>query len=115
MRTIDWGYATVSGTYLRHYSAPSCSTCRSLADGMDTARKAGHRYIGGRITVLSARPGAAGALHSVIVKVNGTSFEEVDEHGKYVSADEAHIGLQFEITLHWAADMWDVTALAVVQ
>ena len=28
VKTIDWGYATVSGAYMRHYFATTCMSCR---------------------------------------------------------------------------------------
>ena len=54
IKTIDWGYATTSGTYVRHFATSACDGCRSFADGFDRARRRGHHYIGGRVSVTGA-------------------------------------------------------------
>lgn len=114
METIDWGYATIDGAYIRHYAARGCSTCVSLAAGLDADRKAGKQYIGGRSIVTGVRTGAAGPLKTQIVKINSTSFEELTKGGKFVTADQAYTGQQFQFNLKWAG-RWTVVKLAVIQ
>jgi hypothetical protein len=113
IRTIDWGYATMSGAYLRHYSMASCVSCTSIANGLDRDRKVNRTYIGGRLSVVEAKPGQGGALQSQVVSANGTAFEIVDQHGKPVSAEEAHTGLRYTVQLRWQASAWVVRELTV--
>jgi hypothetical protein len=115
IKTIDWGFATMSGAYLRHYSAANCTTCVSLADGLDQARRAGHKYIGGRSTILGARPGKGGSLRSQVVTISSTSFEEIDENGKFVSGDPAYAAQRFEFGLRWTHGGWRATSVAILQ
>ena len=115
LRALDWGYATMSGAYIRHYSAPKCTSCRSVADQLDAARRAGHRYIGGRSTVLRAHPGRGGAFRSQIVAIDSTAFEEVDRAGKFVTADVAYRGQQFDCKLTWRESRWAVTDILIIR
>jgi hypothetical protein len=115
IKTIDWAYATTSTTYMRHYAMATCVTCTSLITGINKARKAHHQYIGGRTTILRARPGKQGALVSQIVTVNITSVEEVDSAMHYVQADVAHNGLRFEVRLSWGVNGWAVREVLVVE
>ena len=114
VRTIDWGFATMSGAYIRHYSLPSCTDCATFADGMDKARASGHRYVGGRITTTgvtqSSKPTAPHAETSVLVRFNINAFEELTHDGEGVSADPAHTGEQFEVSLTWVSQSWRVVA-----
>jgi Family of unknown function (DUF6318) len=112
IKTIDWGYATMSGAYLRHYEAPACTTCRSLADGIDADRRQGRKYIGGR---LSRVVSSGKQTQRQIVRVNATSFEEVDQDGRFVTGDRAYTGQEFELRIEWLESGWRVTHIAVVQ
>ena len=113
IRTIDWGYASMSGAYLRHYSMASCLSCTSIANGLDRDRGAHRIYVGGRLSVIGAKPGRDGALQSQVVSANGTAFEIVDQHGKPVSAEEAHTGLRYTVQLRWQAAAWAVREMTV--
>jgi hypothetical protein len=112
IKTLDWGMATVSGTYLRHYAARDCSTCRSLAHDLDADRAAEHRYIGGRSRVIRVREGVKALANAQIVEVRSTSFEELSKSGSPIAADPAYPRLRYVVTLRWRFH-WEVTRLAV--
>jgi hypothetical protein len=114
IQTIDWGYATIDGSYLHHYSLPGCTTCNSLVTGFDADRKAGDHYIGGRSTIVAARPGDRGAS-SQIVTINSTSFEKTTKNGKFITGDQAYTGQRFEVDLSWQQSRWSVLEVVVVQ
>src|SRR4051794_15205328 len=54
IKTIDWGYATTSSAYMRHYFTKSCIGCRSTAEALDKAARAKHHFVGDRFTLDSA-------------------------------------------------------------
>jgi hypothetical protein len=119
IKTIDWGYATTSSTYMRHYFLTGCKSCTGFTDVLDIAKRAGHRFIGGRFTVTSAmlakRPAAPSADYTVVVTFNDSSFEEITRRNKFVRADGAHRGEKFEVSAAWASDRWVVVDLAANQ
>jgi hypothetical protein len=102
--TIDWGYATTSTAYMKHYYEPSCVTCKSIQIGLDKAASQKHHFIGGRMTITRAvsRPvGNDGAAErSALVAYALTSIEVVDRHGTFVDADPA-VTLKDQIWTKW--------------
>ena len=116
IKTIDWGYATTSGAYIRHYALNSCTACAGFADAIDRAKSADHRYVGGRMTMTSTRLASTALVHgastTAIVAFNILSFEELTKGGSIVHADGAHRGEQFEVSLNWQGHGWMVRALA---
>jgi hypothetical protein len=115
VRTIDWGFATLSGAYIRHVSGGGCVGCRSFADGMDRDRRLGHQYIGGRLTVrhgrlLRYRESSA----TVAVRFDQTSYEEVDRTRRFVSADGAHTGERLAVDVQWLHSGWRVVEIQVL-
>jgi hypothetical protein len=117
IRTIDWGFATTSGAYMRHYFEPSCIECRSHADGLDNTRKAGEHYLGGRFQITRAAiapDGGSQAERSVIVAFDLTSATVLDKHNRPKSSDVAHQGVQRQIWLRWAGGSWTVVEMKPV-
>ncbi len=118
IQTIDWGFATTSGAYMRHYFQPSCVECASHADGIDNTRKAGGHYLGGRFTITDASAGAGGiggphgAQLSVVVTFDITSIEAVDSQGHYKNADIAYRGEKRQIWLAQKNGGWTVVDMA---
>jgi hypothetical protein len=112
IKTIDWGFATLNGAYIRHYALPRCVGCAAFANGMDGDRRAGHKYIGGRLTAKPARMELHSA-HVVEVAFNQTSYEETDRHGRVVGADQGHRDERFAVHLDWRG-AWFVADLEVV-
>jgi hypothetical protein len=107
--------AFFSGAYIRHYARQSCVGCASFANGMDADRRAGHRYIGGRITVTGIRLAQFGQEKDstvAYVTFNELSYEELDSAGHFVGGDGAHRGERFETRLKWRG-VWRVVGLAV--
>lgn len=111
IKTIDWGYATMSGSYIRHYAATMCTACNGIAATIDKDRRAGDRYIGGRLTIRTA---TAKSASSINVTVDGTSREVVTKTGKFISGDPAHPNLTYSLTVKWSPNAWVVDNLAVV-
>jgi hypothetical protein len=114
IKTIDWGYATIDEHYIQHYSDAGCTGCNAFVHGIAVARAGKHRYIGGRITVVSASTSqrrARGADTTILVGFNILSFEEVTRSDRFVRADVAHTGERFEVSLGWVQDRWLVREL----
>jgi hypothetical protein len=111
IQTIDWGFATTSGAYMRHYYAKSCVECVSHADGLDNTRKASEHYVGGRFTItgVMAAQSAQPANASVVVTFDLTSAVVLDASGTYVNGDRAYSGLRRQLWLNWMDGAWQVT------
>jgi hypothetical protein len=118
IQTIDWGFATTSGAYMRHYFQPSCIECTSHADGLDNTRSAKHHYLGGRFTTTEVvrvpAAGASEAEESSVVTFDLTSVEVVDADGKFQNADAARPGTRRQIWMAWHDDRWTVTDMRPV-
>jgi hypothetical protein len=118
IRTIDWGYATTSSTYMRHYFQHSCVGCRSIAKALDDAKKNAHRFIGDRFTItktsLRTDRGAKGDL-TLVVQFDVSSGEVVDARGRAVAAEPAMPGYREQVDLQWVNPSWAVAELAVVK
>jgi hypothetical protein len=116
IKTIDWGYATTSSAYMRHYALADCQGCSAFAEFFDRARRAHHQFIGARMTITSARsapkPLASGSDATAIVVFNILSFEEVTSSGKYVQADIAHSAEKFQVSMRWSSNGWLVRHLS---
>jgi hypothetical protein len=117
IKTIDWGYATTSSAYMRHYFDHRCAGCRQFADGFDVTLRKHDHYIGGRImtqdSTVSGRPLAPRTDVTVISRFDILSIEKIDSSGHVLAADGAHSGERFETSLVWRADSWTVGQLGV--
>lgn len=116
IRTIDWGFATTSGAYMRHYFQHSCVECRSHADGLDNTRKAGGHYLGGRFTVTGVgtvhSDMSHGAELSVAVTFNITSVEVVGAKDQFKNAAPAYRGWHSKLWLAKKGAAWTVAYMA---
>jgi Family of unknown function (DUF6318) len=114
IKTIDWGYATTSSTYMRHYFQKSCIGCRSTADALDKARRQQHHFIGDRFTIRSVSE--TGRATSTTIHLLATfdvqSVEVVDEHGESVDASPAVNGFRERVSASWLTDHWLVHEFA---
>ena len=109
IKTIDWGYATTSSTYMRHYFTTACIGCRSTADAIDKAAKQHHHFIGDRFTALAANAAAISSSSSVAnARFDVTSGEVVTKSGKYVAAEPALSRVRQRLLLEWHGDGWTV-------
>jgi hypothetical protein len=115
VKTIDWGFATVSAAYLRRYANPTCSSCSTLAQNFDRYRHDHDRYVGGRITVraasLSPEPLVRSAECTALITFDILSYELTSRSGHFISADGAHKGESFEVSLVWHENHWSVVDL----
>ncbi|MGH8961173.1 MAG: DUF6318 family protein [Jatrophihabitantaceae bacterium] len=111
IQTIDWAYATTSTSYMRHYFAPGCVTCKSIQAGIDQAHAKGRHFIGDRITITSVTHVEStrehGAEYRMVVAFDVTSVEVVDSHGRFVDGDRA-LKLQNQVSVRWAGNSWVV-------
>jgi hypothetical protein len=110
IKTIDWGYATTSSAYMRHYFQHACVGCRSTADALDRARRKKHHFIGDRFTIKSATmtgPVTTQKAH-VVVTFDVESVEVVDKNGKPVDAAPAANGFRELVTLSWHGTQWAI-------
>jgi len=115
MQTFDWGYATTSSTYVRHYFASSCAECSSAANGIDTSARAQQRFIGDRFLNLVAVAVPVGARSDVdaAIKVDFavTGTEVVDKEGKEVQAVPPRETESVTVFLRWQVTGWVVVDL----
>lgn len=112
IQTIDWAYATTSTTYMRHYFQLSCVACRSTADAVDKARRAGHYFVGDRFKirkVTTATP--RGAQLSAVVHFDVESVEVVTQQNKYVDAAPAATDVKEHAFATWGAKGWSIAEM----
>jgi hypothetical protein len=109
IRTIDWGYATTSTAYMKHYYEPSCITCTSIAKAVDGQAAKQHHFRGDRLSIRTAGVSdQSGASVTVTVRFRVSSVEVVDDRGAFVDASPA-VTLSNAVTLRWLSRQWLVT------
>lgn len=117
IKTMDWGYASVSSAYMRHYFAASCKICDGLADGIDGIASKNQHVYGNRFTLSPAPPVVAGGLnaaeYSVQMTYDVTSGEITDSRGLFVEGQPA-VALTNRVGVRWINDRWLAVALSVV-
>ena len=115
--TTDWGFATTSSAYMKHYMQPTCLDCLSIRDGLDRAAMAHEHYVGDRLTITHAAtrsgPPPRGADSGVDVTYDVTSAEVLTSHNAYVDAEPA-AKAQDLLWLSWRKDGWTVVQLVPV-
>lgn len=111
IRTIDWGYASTSAAYMKHYALTSCIGCESIELGIDHEDQKNRHFVGDRFHDLTAqlvpnlRPGAQ---RTVDVTFEVDSVETVDSHNQYVGAAAALPRLVETVSLVWRTGSWSV-------
>jgi hypothetical protein len=115
IKTIDWGYATTSSTYMRHYFTKSCIGCLSTAVALDSAARAKHRFIGDRFHITSARDNGVGSIHTrhVFATFDVNSVEVLDRNGKFVDGEPALINFHELIDVSWKSGHWHIDGFTV--
>jgi hypothetical protein len=115
IQTIDWGYATTSSAYMKHYYQASCDECSDDASGIDEGAKARHRFIGDRLINIRAElvNGGDPQTYDLAVKTtfDVTAFEEVDKVGKSVDAAPPMPGFVETVFLDWRGNGWTVSKM----
>jgi hypothetical protein len=113
IQTIDWGYATTSSTYMRHYFRPSCVSCASAADALDHANRNHWHFIGNQFLSPTSKgvPVDDGRIadFSARVTFNLTAGESLDQAGKPQGAEPPHPGFVEQLYLSWSISGWIVT------
>jgi len=114
IKTIDWGYAATTSSYMNHYTAPTCIGCKSFRLGLDHARKMHRHFVGDRFRQVTAKATQnlrAGAERTVTATFEVDSSETLDSRGGYVGAYPA-IPRAIEImSLAWEREGWVVIEL----
>lgn len=112
IKTIDWGFATTSGAYVRHYYAPTCIECASHADSLDATRRAGHRYLGGRFTIRGAAGSGSPDEVTVEIRFDLSSVEIVDSTNQFINGGPAKTNLSEAVSVAWRHGQWLVKTMA---
>ena len=112
IKTIDWGFATTSSKYMRHYYEATCIECENAARGLDSAARARHHFIGDRFTIRRVETVArSGSAHGLDIYFDVTSTEVVDQAGKFVDALGALINFRERVQVTWSRGQWKVTTM----
>jgi hypothetical protein len=113
IRTIDWGYATTSSAYMRHYYQPTCTECRNVRAFLDNAARDGQHYVGARILRVAAGRArhVGGGQLQVVLTIDVNSEELVSSSGHFVSGDAAHLGFHEQVGVRWHDRSWAVARL----
>jgi len=114
MHTWDWAYATTNPAYMRHYYVAGCGLCSGVTSGIEKTAKAGHWYLGGRLTVQSISSAPIGPVtaptdYCSMVVISGTAQSVVDSTGKVFNGEAAHSGVPFKLCVDWVNSQWRVT------
>jgi predicted DCC family thiol-disulfide oxidoreductase YuxK len=113
IQTIDWGYATTSSTYMRHYFQPSCELCASIARSLDITAQRGHYFIGDRfirLTTRSLNPVKASDA-AARVQFDVTAYEVADAHDNAITGHQAIANYGEEVQLAWRTTQWAVITM----
>jgi hypothetical protein len=115
IKTIDWGYATTSSAYMRHYFTKTCIECLNAARFLDNARMHKQHYLGGRIVIRSISGPIPGKIHdaavSVPMQLDISSYEVVDRTGRVGNAGPANINYEENVSLAEQPSGWRVVWL----
>lgn len=118
IKTIDWGYATTSSAYMRHYMSRVCAVCVGFASAIDDVEGKHQHYVGGRFrttkTVPLDHPVAKGAEHTALVSVDVEPFRIATSDGSTISRGHGLRGQRFEVSVAWSDVHWRVVQLGVV-
>jgi hypothetical protein len=110
IKTIDWGYATTSSAYMRHYFDPkTCVACKSVADAIDSASHRAHHFRGDRFTIdrlTNPRFKVKGTIAELFVVFDVSKAEVLDEHGNTVSQLRALTDYREDMDLQWRSTKW---------
>ncbi len=112
IQTMDWGYATTSSAYMKHYYEATCVECSANASGMDDAAQKHDRYIGDRFQNIRAVAVPAGpvAVADLAIKTTSdvTGAEAIDKAGKAIDAEPPKRGEIEIVYLAWRSNTWSV-------
>lgn len=112
--TIDWGFATTSGAYMRHYYAKSCVECRSFYGNFVRAHADGAHFVGGRVKITKvSTPTAVSAVTVVRVTLDISGSETIDAKGRFKNGEPPSHDQVFSVRAAWRNSMWIVTDLGL--
>ena len=112
MKTIDWGYATVSSTLARTAFSPVCADCTRFMRIFDDAHAKGVYFRGGRMTISKwmIRPNdhQNGATAVVDVTASIGALQAIDRNGRVVESDPADPHVMYRVWLTWSGTRWTI-------
>jgi hypothetical protein len=112
MQTIDWGFATTSGTYLAHYSDPACEQCQQIKSGLHATATQGWHFIGGRYDIKSSVATASGSgSQTATVTASVSAAKTVDASGTQQSTEAAIPTFTVSLELTWQSPGWLVLSI----
>lgn len=115
VRTIDWGYATTDGSYMRHYFDKSCRLCAAFANDFDQTKAARYHYVGDRLHIISPTRNVMSNVpksqYTYRIQFNVDAFSSVDPTGKIYKAGAPIRGAVLASTLRWQHQSWTIVAL----
>lgn len=114
IRTVDWGYATMSSAYMRHYIYAACKWCLQQANGIDKSTRKHDHYVGGRISVHGSHlvnPYPERADATALVHFTLGQLRIYNAAGKRIGTAPQLRSATFEVSLTWMIDHWAVDYL----
>lgn len=118
VQTIDWGYATTSSAYMRHYYNDSCRFCRDIRTEVDEARVKRHHYIGDRFNVKGV--GVVRVANQkesdrvIAIRADVSASSSVDAAGKIFAAAAPIRNLELRVYLRWINKEWSTVYMVRV-
>lgn len=114
VKTIDWGYATTSGSYMRHYYSATCEQCPLIAGSFTNATAKKQHYVGGRFAILSTRevtePPHFGSEHTFDIQIKVGAVYLVDSKNKITGLDTAYTS-KLQVWAAWSHNRWTIVIL----
>ena len=113
VKTIDWGCATTSSAYMRHYFASTCDLCLRAARDLDKTVRLKHHYLGDRFKITATGSNGVeqnqhGSEYVVSVKFDVTAFSSVDSTGKIFGAGKPVKDSNLDTYVKWESGGWRV-------
>jgi Family of unknown function (DUF6318) len=110
--TIDWGFASTSGTYMAHYFDPACDQCQQIKSGLDASAAQGWHFVGGRYAIKSSTVTSSSRTNPTVRVVAAIAASKtVDNNDTEQSSTPAIPNFAATLTLAWQSNSWTVVAI----
>jgi Family of unknown function (DUF6318) len=110
IKTIDWGYATTSSAYMRHYfDNKTCVACRSITAGLDRAAKNNRHFKGDRLTLRRTRAPRLevhGTIARLSVYFDIGAVTVLNKNDRVVDHSPASTDYREDMDMQWRSDKW---------
>jgi hypothetical protein len=116
IQTIDWGYATTSAAYMKHYYEPSCGVCAAFSGNLRNTAARKHHYLGDRLRVSTAEEAPIGPVTAPsdfcsVVVLDHSAGTAVDATGQVINGESAKTGVRFKLCAKMRSSGWMTTYL----